>query len=130
VEHYESNSEYHCDGGCDAVEDEPDCVPGVRHLWRGVGGCDSNPGVWSIGGTAYRYVAECIVCGCRRTATCFGGQRNPGQCDTVRFEGGGEDAAVLDTPAARVEAVRQRRNARRRAARRAARQVRRVTLAD
>lgn len=120
-QHYDENgdSEWACggDGDCDAVQAEPDCVSGYRHRWtsRGCGGCDSNPGVWSLGGTAYQYGARCLVCGTQRTEVHHGWQRNPGECDSVSYETGDADEAE-----ARAEMRRQDRNRRRRASRRRA----------
>jgi hypothetical protein len=62
--------------------------PYCDHKWtsEGEGGCDSNPGVWSLGGTTYLYRSHCAVCGLRRTITEYGSQRNPGQADSVIYE--------------------------------------------
>lgn len=56
------------------------------HDWtrEGEGGCDANPGVWSLGGTAMHFVAHCRGCGLTRKVTDPGSQRNPG--DGVRYE--------------------------------------------
>jgi hypothetical protein len=112
-EHYDAHgdSEWACggDNDCNAVEPEPECVGHYAHRWtsRGCGGCDSNPGVWSLGGTAYRFEVRCLVCGAHRETTTHGRQRNPGECDTVRYE---RDEADADE--ARAEMVRQDRNRR------------------
>lgn len=81
---------------------------------------------WACGGDGdcdtietYRYRVRCVLCGCERTTTEFGSQRNPGQCDTVRYEDG--EQTLLDTVEARAEARRQKRNARQREQRRLAR---------
>lgn len=60
------------------------------------------------------YVARCVVCGVRRVETCYGWQRNPGQCDRRVYKTG--NASPME---AKAEMQRQRRNRRRRAARRA-----------
>lgn len=73
------------DGRCDAVEAEPDCVGGGAHRWKGVGGCDENPGVQSLGGTALGFEAKCTQCGVFRYEVSRGSQRNPGECDSVRY---------------------------------------------
>lgn len=107
------------DGQCDCVEAEPECTAYAHHVWtpEGTGGCDTNPGVWSLGGTTYRYAHRCRLCGCGRSEVERGTQRNPGECDTVRYSPG---AYRPDEDADRqVATLRQRdqRNARRRAAR-------------
>lgn len=92
MEHYNENgdSEWACGGDddCEAVEREPDCIEGEEHEWtsEGEGGCDENPGVWSLGGTIMSFAAHCTVCSVRRVETHYGYQRNPGQCDEVRYE--------------------------------------------
>lgn len=122
IEHYDANgdTEWACggDADCNAVEAEPECADGYEHRWtsKGVGGCDSNPGVWSLGGTTLVFRERCVVCGVVKTETRFGSQRNPGQCDRVEFE---EDEPDEDEQ--RVEMRRQDRNRRRRERRRAAR---------
>lgn len=58
------------------------------HDWtrEGEGGCDSNPGVWSTGGTSMLFCSHCRTCGLhRKTSTC-GSQRNPGDHDTTEYE--------------------------------------------
>ena len=61
IEHYHG-----CDGDGECTDDccdeesclprEPDCTA-ATHVWtrEGMGGCDENPGVWSVGGTSYAY---------------------------------------------------------------------------
>jgi hypothetical protein len=61
--------------------DDPD-----DHSWEGEGGCDSNPGVWSVGGTSMQYVHVCTECGLRRTEINHGWQRNEGEPDSVEYE--------------------------------------------
>jgi hypothetical protein len=58
------------------------------HEWtsEGLGGCDSNPGVWSTGGTSMVFKTHCKNCGLRRTEYHTGLQRNPGEHDTVEYE--------------------------------------------
>lgn len=58
------------------------------HDWtsEGEGGCDTNPGVWSHGGTAMSFADHCRKCGLRRTEVHYGSQRNPGQADSVAYE--------------------------------------------
>jgi hypothetical protein len=107
--HCASNGEYGCggDGNCDAIEAEPECVDGLGHAWtsRGEGGCDSNPGVWSLGGTTYRFHAHCRWCGTRRVEILVGSQRNPDECDSVRYEPGDRDKEAIT-----IELRRLRRN--------------------
>jgi len=63
--------------------DDPD-----SHDWtsEGEGGCDSNPGVWSTGGTSMLFRDHCRTCGLRRTHRSTGSQRNPGEHDTTEYE--------------------------------------------
>lgn len=51
------------------------------HEWtrEGEGGCDENPGVWSLGGTAMAYREHCAHCDLRRSVRDPGSQRNPGE---------------------------------------------------
>lgn len=65
-----------------------ECGDGVEdHEWtsEGTGGCDENPGVWSLGGTAMLFVTRCRCCGLLRKQHCVGAQRDPGAHDTVEF---------------------------------------------
>lgn len=57
------------------------------HEWtsQGEGGCDQNPGVWSVGGTTMLYREHCARCCIVRETTHVGPQRNPGDRDTVRY---------------------------------------------
>jgi hypothetical protein len=116
--HYDAHgdSEWACggDGTCESVEAEPDCVDGLAHRWTadGTGGCDSNPGVWSTGGTSYRFAARCVLCGCGRSETHHGSQRNPGECDSVSYE---TSEYAVDESEARLERARQIRNRKARA---------------
>lgn len=107
------------DGCCDAVEEATLCVDELVHCWtsRGCGGMRENPGVWSRGGTTYAFHSRCVLCGMQREEVRYGSQRNPDQCDTVRYVDG---KYPVDPTEARAEATAQRRNARRRALRRAA----------
>jgi len=95
--------DHDCDGDC--VGAAPDCVDGLAHAWVGVGGCTENPGVQSLGGTTFVWDAECRWCGVRRRVTQYGWQRNPGECDTITWDGVAEQ-----TDAAVVELRRIRRN--------------------
>lgn len=111
VQHYDENgeSEWACggDSDCPSVEPEPDCYEHYAHRWtsKGTGGCDSNPGAWSLGGTAYRFEARCLVCGVHRIEIHHGYQRNPGECDVVRYE-----TEEPDETERKVEMRRQDRN--------------------
>jgi hypothetical protein len=107
------------DEGCDSIEDEPDCEDGLRHSWtsEGEGGCDENPGVWSLGGTTYSFSEHCRYCGVRRLTLHHGRQRNPYECDSVRYEEGDRDEAAI------TEALRRIRRRKRAAARRRAAKV-------
>jgi hypothetical protein len=96
-------------GGCDAVAAEPPCVGGLAHRWTsaGTGGCDNNPGCWSLGGTAYQFSSRCRLCGTARTSVDHGWQRNPGECDSVAYEA---EAYSPDAGAVSAEYRRRRRN--------------------
>lgn len=61
--------------------------PTCDHDWtsEGEGGCDSNPGVWSMGGTSIQFASHCRICGLHRTEHYCGSQRNPGDHDTVEY---------------------------------------------
>lgn len=63
--------------------DKPD-----DHTWtsEGEGGCTENPGVWATGGTTIVSYSHCRICGLYRTHTSLGSQRNPGACDTTKYE--------------------------------------------
>ena len=77
----------------DSVDAGPEPCPEVTecgeededHDWESplelVGGLRENPGVFSIGGTAFRYETVCRNCGMYKTVTDAGMQRNPGQLD-------------------------------------------------
>lgn len=78
------------------VEIEPDHDALIRaaggdascvHAWtgEGEGGCDENPGVWSLGGTAISISEHCTQCGLHRTSRLTGVQRNPGEHDEVAY---------------------------------------------
>ena len=99
-------------GGCEHIEDAPACVKGLRHRWtaEGHGGCEENPGVWSLGGTTYAFESHCVYCGVVARVVAYGWQRNPGQCDTVRYKRGEGDAVAV---AAALRAERRRVLARR-----------------
>lgn len=58
------------------------------HDWtsEGEGGCDENPGVWSVGGTAMEFASHCRTCGLRRNEYTCGSQRNPGDHDRVEYD--------------------------------------------
>ena len=53
------------------------------HEWQSplelVGGCTENPGVWSTGGTSFRFDYVCVKCGMYKTVETSGAQRNPGE---------------------------------------------------
>lgn len=67
----------------------PECREDHEHEWVSpvevVGGIESNPGVWSCGGTTLVFKQVCRHCGAYRKETSYGSQRNPGQCDTVEY---------------------------------------------
>lgn len=114
-----------CDGYCDSIEPEPDCTHEAGHRWtrRGCGGCDSNPGVWNEGGTTFLFKSRCVLCGCGRRERHYGWQRNPDQCDTIRYEPDAyepdaEAVAEADRRVARSAAARLGWNRRRFAAKR------------
>jgi hypothetical protein len=81
------------DGECDDMPCEPDCTDPDGHEWtrEGCGGCSTNPGVWSLGGTVWEFRQRCRRCGLIEVVTEYGWQRNPGQCDKVRFKFGEPD---------------------------------------
>lgn len=58
------------------------------HKWtsEGEGGCDDNPGVWSVGGTAMEFASHCQTCGLRRREYHCGSQCNPGDHDSVEYD--------------------------------------------
>jgi len=62
---------------------EPVCAVSDEHDWcqphSVVGGLDSNPGVWSGGGTALDLRSVCSCCGMYRDTHLAGSQRNPGE---------------------------------------------------
>ena len=68
-----------------AFEVEPPCEADA-HEWAGEGGCDENPGVWSLGGTTLVFRERCEHCGVLRKSVCRGSQRNPGEQDTRTYE--------------------------------------------
>ena len=79
------------DGGTFAMTgetEEPPCSAADEHDWtnEGEGGCDSNPGVWSTGGTGLNFHSHCRKCGLKRVIHHTGSQRNPGECDTTTYE--------------------------------------------
>lgn len=110
---HEHDEDWCCggDGSCDAMQDAPDCAadPTGGHRWtkRETGGCDSNPGVWSMGGTTYRFDRRCILCGMRERVTAYGWQRDPGRCDSRRYS---EGVYPVDEAEAADEMRRRRRN--------------------
>ena len=65
------------------VESEPACAVSDEHDWCQphaiVGGLDSNPGVWSGGGTALDLRSVCSCCGMYRDTHHAGSQRHPGE---------------------------------------------------
>jgi hypothetical protein len=93
------------DGACIAVEETPPCVWGLSHDWERYGGCESNPGVWSLGGTTLQYRLWCRYCGARKIRTEYGWQRSPGQCDRIRYLKGEPEPGAAEN-----ELRRQRRN--------------------
>lgn len=58
------------------------------HEWtsEGEGGCDENPGVWSVGGTGLVFKFHCRKCGLSREEYKTGSQYNPGEHDTVKYD--------------------------------------------
>jgi hypothetical protein len=66
-----------------AAGGNPDC----DHHWtsEGEGGCDSNPGVWSCGGTTMKFASHCRHCGLHKVEVHHGSQRNPDDHDTVTY---------------------------------------------
>lgn len=61
--------------------------PNCNHEWtsEGMGGCTENPGVWSLGGTAFKISSRCKRCGLRKDEHLCGSQRNPDEHDTVHY---------------------------------------------
>lgn len=72
----------------DALMREAGADSDCEHEWtsEGMGGCDQNPGVWSVGGTAMVFKTRCIHCGLIKTERSPGCQRNPGEHTTIEFE--------------------------------------------
>ena len=74
---------------CGSDPEPPACTSDTGHDWcspvKVVGGINSNPGVWSKGGTTIVTLEVCRHCGIYRRETHYGWQRNPGQCDGVEF---------------------------------------------
>ncbi len=73
---------------CEAQESEPVCITGHSHEWtrKGMGGLDNNPGVWKRGGTTFIFKSICTHCKVIRTEVEYGFQRDPYQCDEVKYE--------------------------------------------
>lgn len=74
------------------LPEEPACPEAEdgTHDWQSphdlVGGCDSNPGVWSTGGTSFEYLTVCSHCGMFCLETSTGTQRNPDEAEkTVEY---------------------------------------------
>jgi hypothetical protein len=67
-------------GRTDHCGDDPE-----DHSWEGEGGCDSNPGVWSLGGGAMKYAHVCTECGLRRTEVNLCWQRSDDEPDSVEY---------------------------------------------
>lgn len=69
---------------------EPDCEGADEHDWRSphsvLSGLKENPGVWSEGGTRMVFRKVCKHCGCYRTETSVGAQRNPGELDRIEYD--------------------------------------------
>lgn len=72
---------------CEAWQDEPPCDHDA-HWWssEGMGGCQENLGVWSLGGTTMLFLARCEHCGLRRREKLYGSQRNAFDCDERSFD--------------------------------------------
>lgn len=68
--------------------DDEQAIADCSHDWtsEGEGGCDENPGVWSLGGTAMSFSSHCRHCGVRRVEYDPGCQRNHGEFREVRYE--------------------------------------------
>lgn len=80
---------------CGDDPEPPECTEDDRD-WCSplsvLGGCDSNPGVWSLGGTTIQTMEVCRHCGIYRKNVIHGSQRNPGECDTVEYLPADEDS--------------------------------------
>ncbi len=77
-----------CDSDyCEDWQSPPRC-PAGRHDWssEGMGGCNENPGVWSLGGTTMLCRDACEHCGIVRTTKTYGSQRNASDCDSCVYE--------------------------------------------
>jgi len=83
----DDNDSYDCSGTYSDELPECDASEDGEHDWQSphsiVGGIRENPGVWSNGGTSYSTKSVCACCGAHKHETCYGSQRNPGQCDQV-----------------------------------------------
>jgi hypothetical protein len=57
------------------------------HDWTGdgEGGCQQNPGVWSLGGTRIVIAEHCTRCRLHRRTVIAGAQRDPGEHDKVEY---------------------------------------------
>lgn len=56
-----------------------------------VGGLRENPGVFSTGGTSFRYEYVCSKCGMYKTVRTAGAQKNPGELDeTIEYSAADE----------------------------------------
>lgn len=88
------------------VGDDPEppaCVEGKEHEWVSphevVGGLDSNPGVWSTGGTGITTREVCGRCGVYRVMRHTGSQRNPGEAsEIVEYEDADEASLAYISP--------------------------------
>lgn len=76
-----------CPASWDMSAYAPPCTDRRGHNWTSEdeGGCDENPGVWSVGGTALLFREHCTRCGLRRETLSRGGQRNPDEGDEITY---------------------------------------------
>jgi hypothetical protein len=49
-------------------------------------GCDSNPGVYAVGGTAFEYYSRCRICGIVKVEYDPGSRPNPEDYAVVRYD--------------------------------------------
>ena len=70
------------------MREKPSCAPGwARHAWQRFGGVAENPGVWSVGGTRFRFDSRCLRCGAIRREHHMGPQeRARGERNYVTYE--------------------------------------------
>jgi hypothetical protein len=65
----------------------PPCVDDDDHEWHPADcGCDTNPGVYAVGGTAFEYYSRCRICGIVKMEYTPGARPDPDDCEVVRYD--------------------------------------------